>query len=553
MHETQRQSQSTITKCIGMLAACGVLTFMVNAPASAQQTLPVSTQSALIALPNTQNPAEAEKRLPLAEFYHHVGQKLVWQDSARVDALVDALQGLADDGLTPSHYGVGELKADFQQSHSQDAAAQAVFDLGATRALLKALDHVQNGKLNPHDVVPGWDGPSRLKTLPVAGIAQAVMQGDIEQAFARARPQRPYYSPLRQALSAYRDLAAQGSVPSFPPREKALRPGERDDDVVALRRRLTYWGEPGLLVGNPEAYPQVRIEELDLREFDAELEAAVKRFQRRHLLETDGVVGRKTRQALNTSIKTRVEQLRVNLERGRWVAPWLAREPHVWVDIAGYRMEYVRPNGERWSSHIVVGSSRRETPVIHSEITRLTVNPSWTLPPTIVREDILPKVRQNPDYLAEQGITVINYSGEVVDASEIDWASPGNIMLRQPSGSSNPLGDVVMRFPNNAMVYLHDTPAKGLFGRDRRALSSGCVRVEGARELARMLLQDTGSRYQLNALINTSRSDINVNLPRHIPLALHYLTTWPDDEGDVTFREDIYRRDDRILSALNQR
>jgi murein L,D-transpeptidase YcbB/YkuD len=216
-------------------------------------------------------------------------------------------------------------------------------------------------------------------------------------------------------------------------------------------------------------------------------------------------------------------------------------------------MAYVRPNGERWSSRVVVGSSRRETPVIHSHITRLTVNPSWTIPPTIMREDMLPQLRQNPAYLVERGINAINYSGEVVDASGVDWTSPGNIMLRQPPGAANPLGRVVVRFPNNEMIYLHDTPSQGLFRRDQRAFSSGCVRVEGVHELARMLLQDTGSRYRLQALIHTSRSDINVNLPQHIPVALHYVTAWPDDAGSVTFRKDIYQRDERVLNALNLR
>ncbi len=123
-------------------------------------------------------------------------------------------------------------------------------------------------------------------------------------------------------------------------------------------------------------------------------------------------------------------------------------------------------------------------------------------------------------------------------------------MLRQVAGSSNPLGRVVVRFPNNDMIYLHDTPARGLFQREHRALSSGCVRVEGVTEFAQLLLHDSGSRYQLNTLIANGRSDQNVNLPDRIPVALHYLTAWPNGQGDVVFREDIYHRDAALLAAL---
>ncbi|MCL7929541.1 L,D-transpeptidase family protein [Halomonas llamarensis] len=559
MHEVPRRQRSTLERHGWPLAACLSLMLVAVAPVNAQQTLEKSIQTALKEQLTSQKEggdiaqAQADEDLPLMRFYQHVDQALVWQQPARVESLVAALQGLVDDGLTPSHYGADQLKASYQHSQTQGVTAQVAFDISATRALLKALDHLQNGKLNPREVTPRWDAPPRLQALPVAAIAQAVVSDEMANAFAQARPALPYYQPLRETLSAYRDLAAQHSAPFFPSREASLRPGEHHADVIILRQRLTYWGETGLLSGSPEAYPGVDIEQRDPRRFDRELEGAVKRFQRRHLLHADGVVGSKTRQALNASIATRVAQLRVNLERGRWMAPTLSREPHVWVDIAGYRMTYVRPNGERWSSRAVVGSSRRETPVIHSQITRLTVNPSWTLPPTIMREDMLPQLRQNPAYLSERGINAINYSGEVVDASDIDWASPGNIMLRQPPGAANPLGRVVVRFPNNEMIYLHDTPAQGLFGRDQRALSSGCVRVEGVHQLARMLLEDTGSRYRLEALINTSRSDINVNLPQHIPVSLHYVTAWPDEEGEITFREDIYRRDERVLNALNQR
>ena len=488
----------------------------------------------------------------LKAFYNQVDSAFLWDNEHRVNALVKALEQLSADGLNPSDYAPDSLMAEYRISRSTDRAGKAAFDLDTTQKLLKALNHLQHGKLDPRALNPRWDGPES-QPLPLEEIAASLMEDDVAAAFDLVRPTQVHYQQLRQALADYRAMAQQRSVPLFPLRDTSLRLGDQHDDVVALRQRLTYWGEPGLLPGQTEAYPEFGLESSSpLDVFDSELDMAVKRFQRRHLLEDDGVVGNKTRQALNASISTRIDQLRINLERARWIQPVFEQEPRLWVDLAGYSMVYVRPSGEYWRSRVVVGSARRETPVIHSQVTHLTVNPSWTLPPTIMREDVLPRLRRDPGYLARRNMQVVNFEGKRLSASSIDWSSPGNIMIRQSAGSSNPLGRVVVRFPNNEMIYLHDTPSRGVFGRDQRALSSGCVRVEGVEELASMLLEDTGSQYQYQALKNSSRSDIQVNLPQRIPVALHYLTAWPDAQGRITFREDIYQRDPDVLNALDR-
>lgn len=496
--------------------------------------------------------ASSAESLPVAAFYQlHDGQP-VWQEPLAVEALVSALQSLEDDGLTPGDYQAQALMDDFRTSQQADMDAQARFDIKATQALLLALEHLGRGKINPQSVEPGWDISRPERDYSLLRVVHAVEDGDLQRAFSVARPSSVAYNQLRDALSYYRRLATQASVPYLAGRDEAIRPGDTSSDVLVLRQRLALWGEAGLLTADSSAYPMVSIpsENSNRRYFDADLEHAVKRFQRRHQLQDDGVVGERTRLALNTPVASRVDQLRANLERARWIESTQANEPRVWVDIAGYRLHYVRPDGQHWDARVVVGSPRRETPIIHSSISHLTINPSWTIPPTIMREDVLPRVRQNTNYLAQHNMQVVSLSGEILDPSEIDWQHPGGIMLRQVAGSANPLGRVVVRFPNNEMIYLHDTPAQGLFGRDRRALSSGCVRVEGVREFARMLLEDSGSRYQLNTLLNSGGSDRNVNLPQRIPVALHYLTAWPNAQGEVEFRDDIYRRDQLLLTAL---
>ncbi|XQU09381.1 L,D-transpeptidase family protein [Halomonas sp. LY9] len=542
MNENQPLRRWAIGAALTLTLTCPLLV-------SANESTSHAMQQAL-----AQRIAQSGEALPVASFYELRRGEPAWQSIQHVEALVNALSSLVDDGLTPDDYQAASLMDDFQLSQQLDDQAKANFDIRATRSLLLALDHLSLGKVNPREVEPNWDLPRPERSYALPRVVQAVGEGDVQKALMVARPTSPEYAQLREALAHYRRLAEQGSVPYLSGRDESLRPGDRGDDVQTLRQRLTLWGEPHLLAADSDAYPMIGAQSAsgDRRAFDSEVERAVMRFQRRHQLQEDGVVGERTRLALNMPVASRVDQLRVNLERARWIRPSLQQEPFVWVDIAGYRLHYTRPNGEHWDTRVVVGSPNRETPIIHSSISHLTINPSWTIPPTIMREDVLPRVRQDADYLTRQNIQVVSLSGETLDAATIDWQRPGGVMLRQVAGSSNPLGRVVVRFPNNDMIYLHDTPARGLFQRDHRALSSGCVRVEGVTEFAQLLLQDSGSRYQLNSLISSGRSDRNINLPTRIPVALHYLTAWPDSQGEVVFREDIYRRDAALLAALSR-
>lgn len=544
MNEMQSLRQWAIGAALGL--ALSQIPFGATPAYAANESL----QQALA----QQRQFNSQESLPVEEFYQLRNENLAWQSESAVEALVAALNTLENDGLNPADYRADRLMGDFQNSRHSGEAAQAAFDIRATRALLLALDHLERGKVNPRDVEPDWDVARPERRYSLVRVVHAVDDQAFEQALTLARPASSEYQQLREALSQYRHIATLGSAPYLGTREESLRPGDIDDDVTTLRQRLTLWGETGLLSADSSAYPMIGVQVAgsDKRAFDTELEAAVKRFQRRHQLKEDGVVGEQTRLALNAPVASRVDQLRVNLERARWIDPMQAGEPRVWVDIAGYRLHYIRPGGQQWNARVVVGSPRRETPIIHSSISHLTINPSWTIPPTIMREDVLPRVRRNADYLTQHNMQVINMAGAQLDPAEVDWQRPGGVMLRQVAGSGNPLGRVVVRFPNNDMIYLHDTPAQGLFQREQRALSSGCVRVEGVREFAQMLLQDSGSRYQLNTLLNSGGSDRNVNLPQRIPVALHYLTAWPNAQGEVEFRSDIYRRDASLLAALQR-
>ena len=491
----------------------------------------------------------------LRAFYDVRSHRPAWQDGETVAAFAAALHTLDSDGLTPQDYQADGLVAAHRQAYAEGDSdggneRQARFDLHASQVLLTALTHLQRGKVDPRAIDSDWDIPIAAAELNPKAISRAVDAQRFEQVFAEARPAYAPYERLRAGLARYRTLERLGGWESLPSRQRALRPGDVDDDVLLLRERLAIMGEVELMAAAMEAFPGAVLNGPDPRHYDERLEAAVRRFQRRHLLEVDGIVGPRTLAALNVPVEDRIDQIRLNMERARWLLHGLP-ESFVLVDIAGYRLSYFRPNGEIWRSRIVVGRPYRRTPSLRSEITHLTVNPTWTIPPTILREDVLPAVRRDLGYLWRERIQVLSPSGAPLDPWEIDWSRPGNVVLRQSPGPHNALGELVVRFPNNHMVYLHDTPSQGLFAREQRAASSGCIRVENIGEFAQLLFDDTRSGQDVRAQIGRGETR-NVRLAERMPVILHYWTVHPSEDGQLAFRPDIYERDDALLQALDR-
>ncbi|MBQ0762013.1 L,D-transpeptidase family protein [Marinobacter psychrophilus] len=486
----------------------------------------------------------------LRAFYAARDGRFVWQHSESVAAFAAALNTLQSDGLNVADYQPGAIMARYRQLQTPytTASDRLRFELSVSRILLTALTHLQRGKVDPYQIDPQWEIPVMAHALDYQVISEAVDAQHFEQAFSLARPYAAPYQRLRAGLAYYRNIQMEGGWPQLPQRSQLLRPGDVDTDVPLLRQRLAMTAGLGL----QNAKPAVQLEEQTaiLLEYDEAMVEAVRLFQRHHLLEADGIVGQQTRNAFNVSVDERINQIRTNLERARWLLHGEV-SAFILVDIAGYRISYFRPNGEIWRSRIVVGQPYRSTPSLRSEITHLTVNPTWTVPPTIYREDSLPKIRDDIGYLYRQNMSVLNLRGQRLDPQQIDWRNPGGIMLRQGPGPMNALGNLVLRFPNNHLVYLHDTPAQALFGLQQRAFSSGCIRVQGITELAQLLFDDTDTAADVNALIATGNTR-NINLRRTMPVILHYWTVHPGEDGELVFRPDIYQKDATLQKALDQ-
>jgi murein L,D-transpeptidase YcbB/YkuD len=482
------------------------------------------------------DPDEAE-----ASFYAQRHDMSAWGDAENVRQLLASLHATDLDGLHPADYHVDELAkaAASLQASTASPAQRADFDLTATHAYITALLQLRRGKVDPNLLDKQWNfDPATIDPAQdMALIIDAVNTHRVAQAFAQAPPQNVIYGKLRDGLAKLRAIEKGGGWPSIPA-GALLKPGAEDSRVATLRARLIAGGylDPSLATGNT---------------YDEPLQAAVKHFQIDQYLPVDGTIGKTTLIALNVPIKSRIDQVRVNLERARWLLHAL-QGTFVVVDIAGYKVSYYRDGQRLWRSRVQVGKPFRSTPIFQARINTITFNPTWTVPPTILAKDILPKIRKNPGYLAANRIRVLNAKGDVIPASSVDWNAPRGITLRQDAGPDNSLGRVVIRFPNPYAVYLHDTPHKNLFSSDQRATSSGCIRVENPLQLVQLLFNDP---VKWNAAAIAAKLKIttteNVALPTRVPLLLAYWTVDLTDDGRVTFKSDVYGRDAALLQALD--
>ncbi len=347
----------------------------------------------------------------------------------------------------------------------------------------------------------------------------------------------PIFSPetamyIEQAITRYQGIVAAGGWNQVPATKK-LKLGVIDDDVVPLRKRLMYSGDLAQSAGMSRA-------------FDSYVDSAVKRFQARHGLPSDGVLGRYTFAAMNVGADVRLGQLETNLVRLRSMSGFLG-DRYVMVNIPAAQIEAVE-NGRVVLRHTaIVGKIDRQTPILNSKINEIIVNPYWNAPESIVRKDIIPLMRKDPTYLTRNNIHILDTkSGQEIDPTTIDWNTEeaANYRFRQDPGKINAMASVKINFPNPHDTYMHDTPQQGLFNKLLRFESSGCVRVQNVRDLVVWLMRDTPG-WDRRRFEETIASGVNtpVQLSQPVPVYFTYISAWSTGDGVVHFRDDIYGRD----------
>jgi len=480
----------------------------------------------------------------LLDAYRENGFRPLWVDPARVRELLQLIDGAGDHGLDPRDYAreaVEEILS--EPADPADSSLQAAHDILLSESLFRYGYHRRFGKIKASTLDPDINYRRDAFDNQSAGqnLRQALLAPSLESFIERAAPAGPVYHALQDWLARYRQIAAAGGWPAIPP-GPTLRQGDQDPRVAILRQRLATTGD----------LPAHESAALDV--FDAPLHEAVRRFQQHHALAADGIVGKQTLEALNVMVEQRIDQLRLSLERLRWVNQE-ASDTLIAVNIAGYRAFYFRNGAPAWETRAMVGRAYRQTPTFRSDLAYLEFNPSWTIPPTILKNDTLPAIKRDPDYLARNNIVVLDYTGQPVDATAIDWhkyEASVPFLLRQLPGPDNALGRVKFIFPNPHTVFLHDTPHRELFDRPERAFSSGCIRIENPLELAAMLLHDAADTppADLDSVLQSGETR-RIHLTTRVPVLIVYLTASIDDDGRPLFYKDIYSRDARALKALN--
>jgi L,D-transpeptidase YcbB len=474
------------------------------------------------------NPASAD----LQRFYARRGYAPAWSDPADVAALKGVLAGAAAQGLP----------AQPLPPASADGAAR---DVALTAAALAYATDLARGRVEPAQIESDWAIPAPAFDA-AAGLAHALGH-DLAGWYAGLAPHHPAYQQLVAALARYRALRAWAPIPRGAP----LKEGMVDERVRALRLRLEAEGDLAAAAPPPpppaafsDAGPIERIVAISgvapaaastpdpETLFDGAVTEAVRRFQRRYGIAVDGVLGPKTLAALNVPLKARIEQIALNLERWRDL-PHDLGDSYVLVNVPAQTLDVVADDVPVIAMKVVVGDVNHPTPVLRTRIVALTVNPTWTIPASIVTKEILPKAKTNPSFLTKNAILFV----------------PGHGWEQLP-GPKNPLGRLKFETPNQFDVYLHDTPSRFAFDRFFRAQSHGCVRLENAEELAAYVLEELRwNELQISEAM-ASHDTFKIEVRPRWRVWLFYETAFVGANGVMNFRDDLYGRDARLEDAL---
>jgi len=474
----------------------------------------------------------------LPKLYAALGYQPVWT-AANVAALSEAIARSWEDGLLPSDFHADYVKA---AAKTATAPSDAEREIVLSDALARLLYQLYFGKVLPNGLDPNWNfARPILADDPATIVAMALKAGDIAGLVDKLSLKHPLYIELKALLQQYTQYDASGGWPKIPD-GPPLKPGQSDPRIAVLRDRLKVTGEwqQGGAIESPEVY-------------DPSLADAVETFQASNGLDPDGVLGPGTLAALNVTAAERIDQIRANLERGRWLLRTMGPEAVI-VNVAGFYLHVFLKGEKVWTTRVIVGQSYTKTPIFTEPMKTVVLNPDWTVPQSIVRKEIVPKALANPGYLAAGNYYLADGSGRPVGGVDLAAYTPASFPYRvvQRPGTKNALGRVKFLFPNKYSVYLHDTPSRQLFDKAGRTFSHGCIRTEDPLKLAEIILGDRlgWTRAKIDEIVATGKQQA-IGLPTPLPVLILYWTVDPSPVGGASFHRDVYGRDARLIKALN--
>ncbi len=514
-----------------------------------------------------------KSRGQLMRFYGERNFAPAWSGSRQADddskQLMKSIEASSSHGLRPDLYHKKAIEVVRDNVDAADAKHRqrllAEQDVLMTDAFFTLATHLDSGLANPF-VLDANQRKPKSDMDPVAVLNGALEAHDVADALERLAPSTDQYKRLKEALVKMQEIAAKGPWPTIPDgKKKKIEPGDTDSRVIAIRRRLEATG----FIETPiqtevKSKAQINQEmmatpaEPGENYYDETLKDAIMRFQEKYGLLSDGVIGRRTIAMLNAQPDWRVCQIKINLDRRRALDELLSAERYAVVNLPDFSLKVVDGNKEFLKMKVIVGMLDRKSPLMSDEIRFIVFSPKWHVPTSIAIKDKLPKIKKDPYFIRRHGMTVYTTGPtgiERIEPEDVDWDSvdANNFSYRivQGAGDANALGRIKFMFPNRHAVYLHDTPTKYLFKRDQRTYSSGCIRIANPIGFAEYLLQgkEDWDRKRIDAAMRRA-TPLFVDLERHLPIYILYLTAWADEKSDPVFRHDVYSFDRRLAKEF---
>jgi len=494
---------------------------------------------------NTSTAITTEKSIEIALQNEELQQN--WDIKENRLSLIEAIRNAGTEGLIPEDYHYSDL-VKYEDAILFTANQNEMYHKLLTEALIKYSSHLKNGKINPLKIYDDWEFTPKA-ILNDSLLTKILANKKIDSLIEASKPKHFIYKNLKKALFLLSTMPEE-HFDTIKPKEKILF-GVKNKSVEKIKERLRYWGD--LKASDTIANTS----------YNESFKKGIIHFQIRHGLEPDGKIGPGTLKALNISKETRKQQIIANLERWRWFPEELGQN-FLGVNLPDYHLQVVENNDTITNYRVVIGQIKRKTPILSSKVDNIVFNPTWTVPPTIIKEDLIPDATKSKSYFYKTRVKIFNYKNQEISVNNWKPEDALNYKYVQDPGYNNSLGVVKINFKNSHLVYMHDTNHRELFTNNYRALSSGCVRIQGPLPLAEYLLKDKTKKVrqkdktlkevpiytlkEIDTIIKTKKTKA-VKVSQNFNIHFLYFTAWYD-KGQLNFRHDVYQYDPELYLRL---